>query len=338
MLSDTLLDSSPAREPILHGRHWLIAVATGLAAFCLAWFGLQFVESPLMKVLFTQASILAVACFLSALMLAYVHADSKHLNLRTWPWMVLTLLLNVAGFISYLVYSAAKTNDWKRTTLPFAYMIEVIVVGVMVIVPLVHTEALPKASLAFVWMPSPPAAPPRAAASPRVPVQQVSLAELEKAPTVIPSTITMIKEQPSPPSNSVPVGGLPGVGPGGPSDEVLNSIIGMGAVPPPPPKAKPQTIQRVLRGGDVEAARLIYGPRPDYPQLARIARVQGTVRLEALIATDGTIKGLKVISGHPLLIRAALEAVEQWRYQPTLLNNQPVEVETDIDVNFTLGQ
>ncbi len=337
MLSDTLLDSSPAREPVLHGRHWLIATAAGIAAFCLDWFGLPLVENPLVKVLFTQTSILSAACFLSALMLAYVHADSKHLHLRTWPWMVLTLLLNVAGFISYLVYSAAKTHDWKRTTLPLAYMIEVIVVGVMVIVPLVHTEALPKASLGFVWMPSPPAAPPRAAASPRVPVQQVGLAELEKAPTVIPSTITMIKEQPSPPPNSVPVGGLPGVGSGGPSDGVLNTIIGMGAVPPPP-KAKPQTIQRVLRGGDVEAARLIYGPRPEYPQLARIARIQGTVRLEALIATDGTIKGLKVISGHPLLIKAALEAVEQWRYQPTLLNNQPVEVETDIDVTFTLGQ
>ena len=66
--------------------------------------------------------------------------------------------------------------------------------------------------------------------------------------------------------------------------------------------------------------------------------IQGTVRLDALIATDGTVTGLKVVSGHPLLVKAALEAVERWRYRPTLLNGQPVEVETEIDVNFALEQ
>ena len=111
----------------------------------------------------------------------------------------------------------------------------------------------------------------------------------------------------------------------------------MTAAPPPPP-SRPQTTKRIRQGGDVEAARLIYGPRPDYPQLAKSARVQGTVQLEAVIATDGTIKDLKVKSGHPLLVKAALEAVKQWRYQPTLLNGQPVEVETEIDVNFALGR
>ena len=88
----------------------------------------------------------------------------------------------------------------------------------------------------------------------------------------------------------------------------------------------------------IEAANLIYAPKPDYPQLAKLARIQGTARLEALIATDGTIKDLKVVSGHPLLVKAALEAVESWRYRPTLLNGQPVEVETEIDVNFSLAQ
>ena len=83
---------------------------------------------------------------------------------------------------------------------------------------------------------------------------------------------------------------------------------------------------------------LIYGPKPDFPQLAKMARIQGAVRLEALIAKDGTIKGLKVISGHPLLVKAALQAVHIWRYQPTLLNGQPVEVETEIDVNFSLQE
>ena len=338
MLSDTLLDSSPAREPVLNVRHWLIAVGAVLAGFCLSWFGLPLVETPQTKVLMTQSLILAAVFFFSALMLAYVYADSRHLRLRTWPWMALTLLLNVAGFIAYLVYSAARTNNWKRATLPIAYMIEVMIIGVMVIIPLVHTQALPKTLLSIVSMPAPPSAPPpRAAASPQVAVQRVSLADLERAPVLVPKVIPKIKDQPLPPSGPVVVGSVPGLGSGGPSDAVLRSIIAMTAETPPP-KAKPQTIQRIRRGGDVEAARLIYGPKPGYPQLAKMARIQGTVRLEAVIATDGTIKGLRVISGHPLLVKAALEAVEQWRYQPTLLNGQPVEVETEIDVNFSLEQ
>ncbi len=339
MLSDTLLDSSPAREPVLQGRHWLIAAAAAFAAFCLAWFGLPLVETPQTKVLMTQASVLAAGVVLFALMLAYVYADSHHLRLRTWPWIALTLLLNFGGFIAYLVYSAAKTNNWKRTTLPIAYMIEVIVVGVMVIIPLIYTEALPKESWSIVSIPLPPPAPPRSTVPPRVAVQKVSLEELESQPRVIPKTILQFKHPPLAPS-SYPevVGSLPGISPGGQSDGVINSIIRMTAAPPPPPPSKPQAPQRVWRGGVVEAARLIYGPKPEYPSLARRARIQGTVRLEALIATDGTIKGLKVISGHPLLVKAALEAVQQWRYQPTLLNGQPVEVETEIDVNFTLEQ
>ncbi len=339
MLSDTLLDSSPAREPVLNGWHWLIAEGAALAGFCLGWFGLPLVEAPQTKVLATQASILAAVFFFFALMPAYVYADSQQLSLRTWPWMALTLLLNVAGFIAYLVYSAARANNWKRATLPIAYMIEAMIIGVMAIIPLVRTQALPETLLSIVSIPAPPSAPPpRAATSPKVAVQRVRLRDLERAPVVVPKAIPKIKDQPLPPSNYIGVvGSVPGLGPGGPSDAVLRTIIAMTAEPPPP-KAKPQTIQRIRRGGEVEAARLIYGPKPGYPQLAKMARIQGTVRLEALIATDGTIKGLRVISGHPLLVKAALEAVEQWRYQPTLLNGQPVEVETEIDVNFSLEQ
>ncbi|MEJ2378431.1 MAG: energy transducer TonB [Pseudolabrys sp.] len=292
MLTDTLLDSSPTREPVLHFRHWLMMAAAAIAAFCFAYFGLPLV------------------------------------------------LLNIAGFIAYLVFSASKTNNWKRAALPIAYMVEVMVIGVMVIIPLIYTQALPKASFSFVSM-SPPAPPPPppAAASPQVAVQRVSMKDLEKEPTVIPKAIAKFKHQPLPPSSyQGVVGSVPGIGPGGQSDEVMRSIIDMTGTPPPPPPPKPQAPKRIWQGGVVEQARLIYGPKPDYPQLARMARIQGTVRLAALIATDGTIKDLKVISGHPLLIKAALAAVQQWRYQPTLLNGQPVEVETTIDVKFALGE
>ncbi|MGH6630412.1 MAG: energy transducer TonB, partial [Burkholderiales bacterium] len=90
-------------------------------------------------------------------------------------------------------------------------------------------------------------------------------------------------------------------------------------------------------GGQVEAARAICQPAPEYPPLAKMARIQGVVRLDAVISVDGTIQNLKLISGHPLLVRAALEAVARWRYQPTLLNGEPVEVLTEIDVNFHLA-
>jgi len=88
----------------------------------------------------------------------------------------------------------------------------------------------------------------------------------------------------------------------------------------------------------VQQAKLIRQVKPVYPPLARQARIQGTVRLTAIIARDGTIQELQVVSGHPLLVPAALEAVKQWVYQPTLLNGEPVEVITQIDVNFTLSQ
>jgi protein TonB len=87
----------------------------------------------------------------------------------------------------------------------------------------------------------------------------------------------------------------------------------------------------------VQEAKLINQVRPMYPALARQARVQGTVRLHAIIAKDGTIQQLEVVSGPPLLIQAARDAVLQWRYKPTLLSDEPVEVETYIDVIFTLG-
>lgn len=88
----------------------------------------------------------------------------------------------------------------------------------------------------------------------------------------------------------------------------------------------------------MEQAKWIFHPNPEYPPLAKMARIQGSVRLEAVISKDGTIQDLKVLGGHPLLVKSALDAVSRWRYQPTLLNGEPVEVVTEIDVNFTLSE
>jgi protein TonB len=95
--------------------------------------------------------------------------------------------------------------------------------------------------------------------------------------------------------------------------------------------------ERLRIGGAVQQAKLIQQPRPMYPPSAKEQRIQGKVQFQATIATDGTIKELEVVSGEPILVEAAREAVQKWVYQPTLLNDTPVEVVTQIDVNFTLS-
>jgi periplasmic protein TonB len=338
MLGDTLLDSSSRRDPVLKGVHWLVSLAVGIAGFLTGYFGFPLIETPELKVLITQSLILGTIFFCYALILCYVYSDTRHFKFPTWPWMVVVFLLNLVGFMAYLCYSAAKTDDWKRATLPIAYIFEVIVIGVMIIVPLMQTDALPKAQLLtfLAAPPPPPPPPPPPAKAPPVVVHRVSMADLMKAPTVIPKTIAKIKDQPVVQSAGV-VGGVSGGMPGGSVGGVLGGIIGGMTAGPPPPPPPPKAPQRIRVGGQVEAAKLIYKPTPEYPPLAKMARIQGTVRLEAVIAKDGTIQDLKVLSGHPLLVKSALDAVKQWRYQPTLLNGEPVEVVTEIDVNFTLA-
>jgi protein TonB len=142
------------------------------------------------------------------------------------------------------------------------------------------------------------------------------------------------------------VGGVPGGVAGGAAGGVLGSILdsaprAVNVLPPPPPKVvekKEVTPTRIRVGGVVQAANLTKKVQPTYPPLAKQARIQGKVILSAVISKDGSIQNLTVQSGHALLIQAALDAVRQWVYKPTLLNNEPVEVSTEIEVNFTLSQ
>jgi protein TonB len=116
--------------------------------------------------------------------------------------------------------------------------------------------------------------------------------------------------------------------------------------PPPAPLPPPQTgfgpigvsPQRIRIGGNVQKAKLVQHAEPVYPPLALQARISGVVRINVVIGKDGTVENLTLASGHPLLVPAAMEAVKQWVYQPTLLNGQPVEVVTQVEVNFDLNQ
>ncbi len=240
-----------------------------------------------------------------------------------------------------LLESSAKR---KKTNQGWAVMlsavIQIFILLILILIPLIYTEALPRAAFATLLVappPPPPPPPPVAAQIVKViPVKRLMNAGVLRAPTAIPKNITLIKEEELPPevSNVGTMGGVPGGVPGGQAGGVLGGILGGVVGGPPPPKEAPK---RIRVGGNVQMARLIARPQPSYPPLARQARIQGTVRLQAIIAKDGSIAQLEVVSGHPLLVQSALDAVRQWRYQPTLLNGDPVEVSTTIDVVFTLS-
>jgi len=233
-----------------------------------------------------------------------------------------------------------KTN--KPWTIVLSTLLQVTLLGVLILIPLIYTEALPKTMLTtlLVAPPPPPPPPPPPAATPvKVvkPVARLMQAGKLMAPRAIPKEVNIIKEQEMPPDMGAVgvVGGVPGGVPGGQAGGVLGGIIGgVGSNQPPPPKEAPK---RIRVGGQVQTAKLVNKVTPVYPPLAKQARIQGTVRLQAVIAKDGSVVELQVLSGHPLLVQAALDAVRQWRYHPTLLNGEPVEVVTTVDVIFTLS-
>src|SRR5271156_2144930 len=238
-----------------------------------------------------------------------------------------------------LVVSSANpkrtNNSW---TVAVSAIIQACLLGILILIPLIYTEALPKQLLTTFLVPPPPPPPPAAAIQRIVrPVVRLIHNGQMMAPTVIPKKVQMIKEEEMPPDIGAVgvVGGVPGGVPGGQAGGVLGGIIGgSGGGMPPPPKATPS---RIRVGGNVAAAKLVRQVTPLYPPIAKTAHISGTVILHAVIAKDGTIQNLDYVSGPPLLMKNAMDAVRQWRYSPTLLNGEPVEVDTTISVVFTLG-
>ena len=238
------------------------------------------------------------------------------------------------------VGSKKRTN--KRYTVFLSMGLQVGFLAILILIPLIYTEALPKTLMSSILLAPPPPPPPP---PPPAPVQVVHVKPMAHlmdagklvAPKVIPKEVKIIKEDAAPPDMSAGIaGGVPGGVSGGSMGGVLGGVIGgAGAAPPPPPKP---TVTRTRVGGAVQAAKLVNRVQPLYPPLARQTRISGTVRLHAIIAKNGTVEQLSVESGHPLLVQSALDAVRQWRYQPTLLNGEPVEVDTEIDVIFSLAQ
>jgi len=225
-----------------------------------------------------------------------------------------------------------------------SFILNCLAIGVMLIMPLAFPEGLPKAQLlTFLVAPPPPPPPPPPAAEVQRVVRQIQTDMLNtgqlRTPSRIPRRVQMIREEDAPPpmpSVGGVVGGVPGGLPGGQLGGVIGGIVSAtsnAAIP----KFVPVTPQRVRISQGVTRGLLIQKVEPQYPALARAARVQGDVVLSAVIDTNGQITNLQLMSGHPMLVPAAIAAVKQWRYKPYLLNGQPVEVETTITVIFSLS-
>ena len=221
---------------------------------------------------------------------------------------------------------------------------EVLVVGLALLIPLLYRGHLPAVHWKDIMVGPSPAAPP---------IQQP--ATRDSGPTSTPlspavhrqfiwnpaATLVAAQTSPSDLSSDAPPALGPGLGVGGATNATGTFIPNYVTAPPPPVIAAPAPTPPAAPtpvGGDVQMAKLVHKVIPEYPPLARAARISGIVRLVGTIGQDGAIRNLQLVSGHPMLARAAMEAVQQWIYKPTLLNGKPVEVIAPIEVSFTLAK
>jgi periplasmic protein TonB len=241
-------------------------------------------------------------------------------------------------FADSLLDSRWADRSRRGWTTLASFTAQAVAAGVLFLLPLFYTQVLPQFQLVSrLVAPSPPPPPPapETARNARANTSNLSPDGRVIAPPSVPREIASVDESSAPPP--VDVSGLGVLGSTGDSTArtgILNSIgSGLNTVvpPPPTPSARPPRVSRVMEGN------LIYRVQPQYPPLARQARIQGIVVLRAMISREGKIENLQVIAGHPLLVKSAIDAVLQWRYRPYYLNNQPVEVETQVTVNFTLS-
>jgi protein TonB len=239
-------------------------------------------------------------------------------------------------FDQTFVTGPAQTR--KPWSVAVSLVLQTACAALILILPLLHIAKLQPPERTTLWIPL------QAVPQPAKVVSQATKAipvlrrmAVFTAPRSVPTHIDMTPDLAPPEIGMV----IPGGAVTGPLSE-LGSAFGDQPVIRPPARAAivkspapPAAPVRV--SGGAQAARLIFGPKPAYPPLARTARVQGVVKLQAVIGLDGSIKNLQVVSGPPLLVAAAISAVKQWRYQPTLLSGEPVEVATEIEVNFALN-
>jgi protein TonB len=235
---------------------------------------------------------------------------------------------------STLETSWAEHTRRSWTTLT-SFALQAVLTAILLLIPLIRPIALPflKPLAMPVRLAPPPGHPPSVQSHVIEHPAESNLAHgVLIMPRTIPTHIRDIQEESGPPqvmSGQYVFGSTGACSPEG----ILHSLGNSSAVPVPPLPAVAHTprVSQMMEGN------LIRRVQPEYPPIARSARIQGQVVLAAVISKEGTIENLRALAGHPMLVHAALEAASQWRYRPYILNNEPVEVETQITVNFSLS-
>lgn len=240
-------------------------------------------------------------------------------------------------FADSLLENSATRRSLRSWTTLSSFGLQALAMGILLLLPLLRPVGLPflKPLTAPVMLAPPPGLPP--AQQPQHTASRLQsnlINNIMIAPRTIPRQVLNLDEAGPPPqifANGYAAPGRTSTGdfrgiPDGLGD---SPVAAMPA--PPPPVASHVRVSRMMEGN------LIRRIDPAYPAMAKMARVQGQVVLAAVISREGTIENVKVLAGHPLLVQAAEAAVKQWRYRPYLLNDQPVEVETQITVNFFLS-
>jgi periplasmic protein TonB len=237
-----------------------------------------------------------------------------------------------------------KTGS-RALKLAVSILTHIAVITIPILIGLFFTDTInikQFAATMLVAPPPPPPPPPPATTAiiKSAPLRQRFIAGGKLfAPTVIPKEVADIKEAPlEPDSFGGVVGGVPGGVPGGQMGGVIGGVIGgvlSTAAKPVAPAGRPAPI-RV--GGRVRPPKAIVQVPPEYPPLARQARIQGQVQVDAILDEQGNVVEMKIVSGPPLLYQAALNALKKWKYEPTYLNDQPIAVQMIVTITFILGQ
>ena len=252
--------------------------------------------------------------------------------------------LNVSANLSATML---ENNRMKRPKGALDFLISVtfhsVLLAAAILLPLYFTDAIDMHRLETTYLVAPlPPPPPPPAGNVRAIRRPKALLKSSKlyAPRVIPKHILDVRDLPSAPqiTSGVP-GGVRGGIPGGQLGGVIGGILGeIGHVTPAPPIPKPPLHRGPYRvGGKVRPPQLIRQVEPIYPVIAKQVRVHGDVVIDCVIDKSGDVNEMKVVSGNPLFVTAAFDAVKQWKYEPTLLNGEPVAVEMQVTVHFTFA-
>ncbi|HXY02872.1 MAG TPA: energy transducer TonB [Terriglobales bacterium] len=244
-------------------------------------------------------------------------------------------------FEDTLIVSGQKSRPRNTWAAVGSLTLQSLLLAAVVIIPLYHTEMLPKlGAVTMLYAPPPPPPPPAASTATRF-SRPVPVSTYKPTSISLPSPVQKTQEVP-PTSDGIVggvVGGVPGGVIGGMPGGVLGGVLATAGTAAPvlakAPGALP--VKRVRLAQRVVEANLIHDVAPTYPPEAGRARIQGSVVLMAVIGKDGSIEDVRVESGLPILAQAAIDAVKQWRYKPYLLNGEPVEVDSRITINFTLS-